>query len=247
MLKPKLQYFGHMMQRTDSLEKTLMLGKLKAGGDGDDRRWDGWMASLIQWIWVWASSRSWWWTEKPGVLQPHKGVAKSWTWLSDWTDKVKIWGEKALRSNQLKKVIWQIFPKEISKSNFFKYYVILLRGFPSGSPVKNSPADAGDMGSIPELGRSPGEENGNPLQQSCLGNPIDRRAWWLPSMGSQRVRHDLVTKQHVILLFTKWDRHFYKVLILTCSLVWFFCKVIWDYVSKASNIGLIIPFLTHSF
>ena len=43
--------------------------RLKAGGEGDDRRWDGWMASLTRWTWVWESSRSWWWTGKPGVLQ----------------------------------------------------------------------------------------------------------------------------------------------------------------------------------
>ena len=42
---------------------------LKAGGEGDDKRWDGWMASPIQWTWVWASSGSWWWTGKPGELQ----------------------------------------------------------------------------------------------------------------------------------------------------------------------------------
>ena len=49
MLKLKLQYFGHLMQRTDSLEKTLMLERLKVGGEGDDRGWDGWMASMTQW------------------------------------------------------------------------------------------------------------------------------------------------------------------------------------------------------
>ena len=49
--------------------------------------------------------------------------------------------------------------------------------FPGGSVVKNTPANAGDTGSIPELGRFPGEENGSPLQDSCLGNPMDRRAW----------------------------------------------------------------------
>ena len=49
MLKLKLQYFGHLMQRADSLEKTLMLGRLRAGGEGDDRGLDGWMASLTQW------------------------------------------------------------------------------------------------------------------------------------------------------------------------------------------------------
>ena len=49
--------------------------------------------------------------------------------------------------------------------------------FPGGSEVKNLPANSGDSGSIPELGRSPGEENGNSLQYSCLGNPMDREAW----------------------------------------------------------------------
>ena len=42
--------------------------RLKVGGEGKDRGWDGWMASLTQWMWVWASSRSWWWTGRPGVL-----------------------------------------------------------------------------------------------------------------------------------------------------------------------------------
>ena len=50
-------------------------------------------------------------------------------------------------------------------------------GFPGGSVVKNPPANAGDAGSIPGPGRSPGERNGNPLQHSCLGNPMDRGAW----------------------------------------------------------------------
>ena len=43
---------------------------------------------------------------------------------------------------------------------------------------KNPPANAGDVGSVPRLGRSPGEGNGDPLQDSCLGNPVDRGAWW---------------------------------------------------------------------
>ena len=49
--------------------------------------------------------------------------------------------------------------------------------------VKNPPAKAGDMGSIPELGRSPGEGNSNLLQYSCLGNPIDRGAWRATARG----------------------------------------------------------------
>ena len=50
-------------------------------------------------------------------------------------------------------------------------------GFAGGSVVKNSPTNAGDMGSIPGSGKSPGEGNGNPLQYSCLENPMDRGAW----------------------------------------------------------------------
>ena len=67
MLKLKLQYFGHLLWRTDSLEKTLML--FTAGGEGDNRGWDGWMAWLTQWTWVWICSGSWWCTGKPGGLQ----------------------------------------------------------------------------------------------------------------------------------------------------------------------------------
>ena len=63
--------------------------------------------------------------------------------------------------------------------------------------VKNPPAkvgDTGDAGSIPVLGRSLGEGNGNPLQYSCLENSMDRGAWWTTVHGVVRVRHDLMTK-----------------------------------------------------
>ena len=69
MLKLKFPYFVHLMQRADSFEKTLMLGMIREGGEGDDRGWGGWMASPTQWIWVWVNSSSWWWTGKLGMLQ----------------------------------------------------------------------------------------------------------------------------------------------------------------------------------
>ena len=69
MLKLKLQYFGHLMRRTGSLEMTLLLRKIEGGKRWDDKRWDGWMASPTQWTWVWVSPGSWWWTGRPGVLQ----------------------------------------------------------------------------------------------------------------------------------------------------------------------------------
>ena len=69
MLKLKPQYFGHLMERTDSFEKILMLGMIKGGREGDGRGWDGWIASLTRWTWVWVNSGSWWWTGRPGMLQ----------------------------------------------------------------------------------------------------------------------------------------------------------------------------------
>ena len=67
---------------------------------------------------------------------------------------------------------------------FINYYnFIVTLGFPGGSEVKVSASNAGDLGSIPGTGRSPGEGNGNPLQYSCLENPVDGGAWWATVHG----------------------------------------------------------------
>ena len=88
MLKLKLQYFNYLMWRTDSLEKTLCWGGLKAGGEGDDRGWDCWMASPTEWTWVWVNSGSWWWTGRPGMLQSMgtQRVRQNWANELIWTD-----------------------------------------------------------------------------------------------------------------------------------------------------------------
>ena len=65
-----------------------------------------------------------------------------------------------------------------------------IQDFPRGLGGKESACNPGDLCSIPGLGRSPGEGNGNPLQYSCLENPVERGAWWATVMGLQRVRHD---------------------------------------------------------
>ena len=81
MLKLKLQYSGHLIQRADSFEKPWCWKRLKEWGEGDDRGWGSWMASPTQWTWVWVNSGSWWWTGKPCVLQSMG--SQSWTRLSD--------------------------------------------------------------------------------------------------------------------------------------------------------------------
>ena len=96
MLKLKLQYCAHLIRRAESLEETLMLGRLKAG-EGDDRGWDGWMASPTQCTWVWVDSRSWWWTGGLACCVPwgskewHNWVNKlNWTELRKCVDSLVI-------------------------------------------------------------------------------------------------------------------------------------------------------------
>ena len=103
MLKLKLQYFGHLMQRVDSLEKTLMLGGIGAEGEGDDRGWDGWMVSPTWWAWVWVNSGTLWWTGRPGVLQfmGLQRVGHDWATELNWTEL--NWTEEQYR-------IWQLVP-----------------------------------------------------------------------------------------------------------------------------------------
>ena len=83
MLKLKLQYLGHLLWRTDSLEKTLMLGRI----EGQRRRGQQrlrWLDGITGWTWVWVNSGSCQWTGRPGLLQSMGSQSR--TWLSDWTE-----------------------------------------------------------------------------------------------------------------------------------------------------------------
>ena len=92
MLRLKFQYFGYLMQRVDSLEKTLMLGGIGPGGEGDNRGWDSWVASPSQWTWVWVNSGSWWWTGRPGLLQFMGSQRADMPERLNWTDTpVESW------------------------------------------------------------------------------------------------------------------------------------------------------------
>ena len=86
MLKLKVQYFGHLMRRTDWLEKTLMLGKVEGDDrEGDDRWWVGWMASPTWWTWIWVSSGSWWCCSPWGYENSWDTTEQlNWTELNWW-------------------------------------------------------------------------------------------------------------------------------------------------------------------
>ena len=118
---------------------------------------------------------------------------KNWYIISDFLDTFFI--QISILS------IWFHIYKGRSRPLFLMAIYFLLV-FPGGSVVKNLLANAGDMGSIPGLGRSSTEGNGNPLQYSYLGNCMDRGACQAVVNGiTKEVRHDLATKQHLLLQF----------------------------------------------
>ena len=115
MLKLKLHYFGHLMWRAYSFEKTLMLGGIGGRRRGDDRGWDGWMASPSWWTWVWVNSRSWWWTGRPGVLR-FMG-SQSQTWLNNWTELINLEEEICL------KYFWNFSENPREKTGFLFHHI----------------------------------------------------------------------------------------------------------------------------
>ena len=88
MLKLKLQYFGHLCEELTHWKRLWCWEGLGAGEEGDDRGWDGWMASLTQWTWVWVKSGSWWWTGRLGVLRfmGLQRVGHDWATELNWTE-----------------------------------------------------------------------------------------------------------------------------------------------------------------
>ena len=87
MLKLKLNTLATWCEELTHLKRPRCWERLREGGDGDDRGWDGWMASLTQWTWVWANSRNWWWAGKPGELHSIRSQRDRHNWAMNWTDR----------------------------------------------------------------------------------------------------------------------------------------------------------------
>ena len=105
----KLQYFGYLMQKVTHWKTSWCWERLRAGGEGDDRGQDGWMASLTQWTWVWANSRRWWRTGKPGVLQSMG--SQSWTRLATEQQQLVLTTttKKSIQAYTKEYLIWGFF------------------------------------------------------------------------------------------------------------------------------------------
>ena len=117
----------------------------------------------------------------------------------------------------------------------FLVFTPMILSFPGSSVDKESACNAGDWGSIPGLGRSPGEGNGNPLQYSCLENPMDRRAWRATDYGVARVGYDLVTK-------TTATTHNFKYAMTVYMQIWFLkCRIMLRLLTVKSNAKLSPP------
>ena len=89
--KAKNQYFGLLMRRTTYWKRLWCWERLKAGGEGDDRGWDGCIASLTWWTRVWVNSGSWWWTGEPGLLHSKESKESDTTELLGWNRNIYIY------------------------------------------------------------------------------------------------------------------------------------------------------------
>ena len=102
-----------------------------------------------------------------------------------------FWGCKN-KGSEILNWLWEVYLEST---------LLVYRNFPDGSAGKEFACNTGDLASIPGLGRSPGEKNGNPLQHSCLQNSMDRGVWWaIYSMGLQRVGHDWLVGYSIYIL-----------------------------------------------
>ena len=121
------------------------------------------MASPTQWRWVWVNYGSWWWTGRPGVLQSTGLQRVRHNWATEVTNWTSAWnaGDPGSISGSGRSLEKDRLPTPV------------FLGFPYGSAGKESTCNAGDLGVIPGLGRSPGVGNGNPLQYSGLENSMD--------------------------------------------------------------------------
>ena len=170
MLKLKLQYFGFLLRRVDSLEKTLMLGGIGGRRRRDDRGWDGWMASLTRWTWV-SELRELVMDREAWRAAIH-GIEESWT-LTDWTELNWIFSfcssfSSAAKVNSVKDNYEFVTPFHVHLTHY-SLSITFRINFLCGRIIKLFLVTLSCLFYCPSCG--------NLLQYSCLGDPMDRGAW----------------------------------------------------------------------
>ena len=172
MVKLKPQYFGHLMQRTQ-WKRPWCWKRLKAG-EGDDRRWEGWMTSPTCWTWVWASSGRWWWTGKPGVLQSvgSQRVGCDWATELNWMTSKEMLSFSAAKCE---KALWRKVLRVVCEREDF-----------AGPGASLGKAVLDEWG---RTGRKPGAASG--VLSDGLWNKRNVRCWrlldaWGPCATSSR-------------------------------------------------------------
>ena len=136
MLKLKVQHFGTWWKQLTHLKRPWCWERWKAGGKGDDRGWDGWMASPTQWTWVWVNSGSWWWTGRPSVLQSmgSQRVGHDWATELDWTELKEH--RKGTRNIFVPQQFRETTPRAIWFSHNKVFHLTLVLYFPSTQSLK---------------------------------------------------------------------------------------------------------------
>ena len=120
MLKMKLQYLATWCKELTHWKSPWCWERLKAGGEGNNRGWDGWVVSSTPWTWDWVSSRSWCWTGKPGVLQSMGLQRVAHDWLTDWTELIALNRKKIRIQNYFSSMILIWFLKDIHRYSQLK-------------------------------------------------------------------------------------------------------------------------------
>ena len=127
--RPKYCSFSFFGEELTPWKRPWSWERLKAGGDGDDRGWDGWMASLTQWTWIWANSGNWWWAGKPGELHSIGSQRDGHNWATELNWQKGSHEPTAYLKNYIIKTL--VFNYVLYFSQYFIWFKYCILSLPS--------------------------------------------------------------------------------------------------------------------